>query len=68
MKFFNYYFFILLTFCYSQTSEQIMQAKSYAKKNNMTEKDILNAAVKKSQTMAAQKMSAAMPKIPGMNF
>ena len=35
------------------------------------EKDLmrsLNAAVKKSQTMAAQKMAAAMPNIPGMNF
>jgi len=28
----------------------------------------LNAAVKKSQAAAAQKMAAAMPNIPGMNF
>lgn len=35
------------------------------------EKDLLrslNAAVKKSQTTAAQKMAAVMPNIPGMNF
>lgn len=35
------------------------------------EKDMLrsvNAAIKKSQTMAAQKMAAVMPNIPGMNF
>lgn len=28
----------------------------------------LNAAVKKSQTTAAQRMAAVMPNIPGMNF
>ena len=28
----------------------------------------LNAAVKKSQSVAAQKMAASMPNIPGMNF
>lgn len=35
------------------------------------ERDLLrsmNAAVKKSQTVAAQKMAAVMPNIPGMNF
>jgi DNA-binding protein YbaB len=35
------------------------------------EKDLLrsvNASIKKSQTMAAQKMAAIMPNIPGMNF
>ncbi|MFP4473057.1 MAG: YbaB/EbfC family nucleoid-associated protein [Candidatus Omnitrophota bacterium] len=35
------------------------------------EKDLLrslNAAVKQSQKKAAQQMSSAMPKIPGMNF
>jgi len=35
------------------------------------EKDLLrslNAAIKKSQTTAAQKMAAVMPNIPGMNF
>lgn len=35
------------------------------------EKDLLrslNAAIKKSQSTAAQKMAASMPKIPGMNF
>ena len=35
------------------------------------EKDLLrsiNAAVKKSQTTAAQKMAGSMPNIPGLNF
>ena len=38
---------------------------------NRLEKDLLrsiNAAIKKSQNTAAQKMAASMPKIPGMGF
>ncbi len=42
-----------------------------AENKGKLEKDMLrsvNAAIKKSQTMAAQKMAAVMPNIPGMNF
>ena len=47
--------------------ENLLKAENKAR----LEKDLLrslNAAVKKSQSAAAQKMAASMPSIPGMNF
>lgn len=57
----------------SQTIRSINIDEDLIKPENKArlEKDLLrslNAAVKKSQTMAAQKMAGSMPKIPGMNF
>jgi DNA-binding YbaB/EbfC family protein len=57
----------------SQSFRSIVIDEQLLKSENKErlERDILrslNAAIKKSQSMAAQKMAASMPKIPGMNF
>lgn len=57
----------------SQSFRLITIDEQFLKPENKArlEKDLLrslNAAIKKSQSTAAQKMAVSMPKIPGMNF
>jgi DNA-binding YbaB/EbfC family protein len=52
-------------------SVEIQQELMKSERKDHLERDLLrslNAAIKKSQTTAAQKMASVMPNIPGMNF